>query len=480
MKIKDVEKRTQTDRATLYYYEKEGLLAPQRTENGYRIYDETDVEMIEKIKLLRYLHVSIEDLKKLNIGSLTLPEVMVKQLSLLQKDQEKTQVSTSICARILEDQGTFFGFHPEAYLKDSLSNDGATVFYASTEDDELPKVYEPLRRFFARAFDYLLYTVFWYLILYLLFRIDLLNRTTAMRVLDQGAVMLLMLFLEPLFLSVYRTTPGKKLLGMTLEKGRDIPLKYHEAFHRTYLVLLEGMGFLIPVVTIFTHIISYNRCVQGEEEPWDDGISYRVRDRKSLRVILYSVSSLTLVSILILLQYLYFMPPNRGNLTVEEFTENFAHYKRIYQMDLHGESLKRSGAWEDPYNFMDYYLPNHVTVPPALGFTLNDGFVTEVSFIVDVRDTDFFVYPYGDLMSLISLSLMEPDWNLLETRRKADALVNRMDFDYYNSFSLHSLSVLSENEVSFEGFEPTHNHMKPLHEAETNYYRQRFHAAKVK
>ena len=75
---------------------------------------------------------------------------------------------------------------------------------------------------------------------------------------------------------------------------------------------------------------------------------------------------------------------------------------------------------------------------------------------------------------------MEPDWNLLETRRKADALVNRMDFDYYNSFSLHSLSVLSENEVSFEGFEPTHNHMKPLHEAETNYYRQRFHAAKVK
>ena len=63
MKIKDVEKRTHMDRATLYYYEKEGLLSPERTENGYRIYSAEDLLMIEKIKLLRSLQISIEDLK---------------------------------------------------------------------------------------------------------------------------------------------------------------------------------------------------------------------------------------------------------------------------------------------------------------------------------------------------------------------------------------------------------------------------------
>ena len=95
MKIKDVEKRTQMDRATLYYYEKEGLLSPERTENGYRIYSAEDLLMIEKIKLLRSLQISIEDLKAMKRDDTSLSSVLETQLELLSSEEKKS--SSTAC-----------------------------------------------------------------------------------------------------------------------------------------------------------------------------------------------------------------------------------------------------------------------------------------------------------------------------------------------------------------------------------------------
>ena len=44
MLIRDLEQQTGLDRATIRYYEKEGLLNPHRTENGYRDYSDTDLQ----------------------------------------------------------------------------------------------------------------------------------------------------------------------------------------------------------------------------------------------------------------------------------------------------------------------------------------------------------------------------------------------------------------------------------------------------
>ena len=38
MTIKEIEERTGMDRANIRFYEKEGLLAPERLANGYRDY----------------------------------------------------------------------------------------------------------------------------------------------------------------------------------------------------------------------------------------------------------------------------------------------------------------------------------------------------------------------------------------------------------------------------------------------------------
>lgn len=88
MKIKEIEKRTGIQSANIRYYEKEGLLHPERNEeNNYRDYSEADVQRLEQIKILRLLGISIEEIKELYMDERTLEEVITARLE--QLDQEK-------------------------------------------------------------------------------------------------------------------------------------------------------------------------------------------------------------------------------------------------------------------------------------------------------------------------------------------------------------------------------------------------------
>lgn len=46
MRIQDLERITGMERATIRFYERQGMIAPQRGENGYRDYSEEDAEGI--------------------------------------------------------------------------------------------------------------------------------------------------------------------------------------------------------------------------------------------------------------------------------------------------------------------------------------------------------------------------------------------------------------------------------------------------
>lgn len=59
MRIQDLERLVNTDRATIRFYEKEGLIAPNRSENGYRDYTQENALELKRILLLRRLGVSI-------------------------------------------------------------------------------------------------------------------------------------------------------------------------------------------------------------------------------------------------------------------------------------------------------------------------------------------------------------------------------------------------------------------------------------
>ena len=63
MKIGELAKRTGFSTKAIRYYELVGLLAqPERTESGYRLYTEKDVERLEFIEKAKRLGFSLEDI----------------------------------------------------------------------------------------------------------------------------------------------------------------------------------------------------------------------------------------------------------------------------------------------------------------------------------------------------------------------------------------------------------------------------------
>lgn len=83
MKIQEIETRSGLERATIRYYEREGLLNPQRTENGYRDYSEADLKELKKIKLLRQLGLTLEKIRELQQGTGDFSEAMDNQIDAL-------------------------------------------------------------------------------------------------------------------------------------------------------------------------------------------------------------------------------------------------------------------------------------------------------------------------------------------------------------------------------------------------------------
>lgn len=80
MTIKELEEAVGMTRANIRFYEQEGLLSPARSANGYRDYSPEDAAALEKIKLLRRLHLDLNTLRRLQAGELTLAEALEKQL----------------------------------------------------------------------------------------------------------------------------------------------------------------------------------------------------------------------------------------------------------------------------------------------------------------------------------------------------------------------------------------------------------------
>ena len=64
--IGDVAKRLELNAKTIRYYEEMGLLSePERTESGYRLYSEADVERLRFIKGAKALGLSLAEIKEI-------------------------------------------------------------------------------------------------------------------------------------------------------------------------------------------------------------------------------------------------------------------------------------------------------------------------------------------------------------------------------------------------------------------------------
>lgn len=101
MTIKEMEQLTGMKKANIRYYEDKGLLKPVRDEsNNYRIYTREDIELLRKIKFLRTLGISIQNIRLLEEGKASLPCLMEQRKQEIRSQTEQLAALKKICARV--------------------------------------------------------------------------------------------------------------------------------------------------------------------------------------------------------------------------------------------------------------------------------------------------------------------------------------------------------------------------------------------
>jgi len=329
MNIREIEQQLGIPRANVRYYEKEGLLHPERSTNNYRVYTEADAETLKKIRLLRQLDMPVETIRAVQAGEVALTDALARQERLLEDEAVKLGQAREICRSMLADEVTYPALDPARY-------EGRAVPLPGPVEPPKPKrppvegaewAFDPWQRYWARSLDLGLSFGIAGAVLALVFRTSALNTNTALlRIVICVLGWTLELALEPLLLCTWGTTPGKWLLGLELRDAQGGKLSFSQGFRRTWDVLCAGYGFEIPVYSLVQMYRCYKGCRENQPLDYDSdgGFLYysKVADRWWWRAFASAAMSLLLVVAQVWCSFQSILPPNRGEVTAAEFAEN--------------------------------------------------------------------------------------------------------------------------------------------------------------
>ena len=436
MTIREIEELSCMTRANIRCSEKEGLITPERNSNGYRNYSEEDLNTLKRIRLLRTLHLSLEDIKSLSRNEQELAELLIRHLTNLKKEQQSLGRSVEVCERLCKDQAVYSSFDAQYYL--DLLDTSVSELPAELKEDAIPKVTSPWVRYFARSIDAAIYMILWNTFLSLVLHINIMETGFAGLVADIIAYNCLFLLAEPFMLSRFGTTPGKFLLGLRMTAETGARLTHGEALHRTWTVLKKGCGFNLPVYWIIRMYKSYRACKDGETLDWEQETLLWLNDRYIPLKVSVSLVVLTLINTLslILVWQAGALPQNRGDLTVEQYAENFNDMERYFSIDR------------------QLNLPGNITIY-GLDYTVEDGVMTGLNFSASCENEDITIASYGDLMAVSALAFLctQDDYRLLPAAPTFIYAQIKASGDSFSNFKISEAGVTISCTVEYDGYE---------------------------
>lgn len=107
MKIKEVENLLSVSRSNIRFYEKEGLLSPERKENNYRDYSEQDIAALKKILVLRKLGFTVEEILSMQKGELSFTDAADENISRLKEEISTLQGALKMTESLSAEKTTF-------------------------------------------------------------------------------------------------------------------------------------------------------------------------------------------------------------------------------------------------------------------------------------------------------------------------------------------------------------------------------------
>lgn len=388
MKVQDVECRTGLDRATIRFYEKEGLVIPTRLENGYRSYCDSDIHLLLKIKLLRQLGVSLAKIKNLQQGSESFAAVLSQQIDQLNQQIKSDTASKQVCLAMQQDSAKYDSLDASYYLE-MLSSQHVVKKTEFNEHVSIER--HPWRRFFARSIDSSLIAALLSFLVVVVFRIRPFssNALQALRYLSYIIAIPILAFLQ----HSLGTTPGKWTMGIRIEHANGGKLRFSEAFYREIGVFSMGQGLQIPIISLWRLYKSYKNDVEGEGNPWNADTEIIYMDWSVVKKTLIAVLSAASAALAWFSSMDTMLPQYRGaDITLAEFVQNYEDYEKT--LDRVSEySLSDDGLWiKKDQNHeviiidgdLDHERPDFV-----YQFT-NDGYLKSIRYTDHWEDAYFY------------------------------------------------------------------------------------------
>ena len=134
MKINELEDLLGVSKATIRYYEDQGLVTPQRSENGYREYSDEDVQLFQKIIVLRKLGLSMTELRDLIDGKAELDDVLSYNIEKLRTRQDEIASAIELCGKIKAEASDFSSIDSPKYLRHIYEDEQKGAHYAEAEE----------------------------------------------------------------------------------------------------------------------------------------------------------------------------------------------------------------------------------------------------------------------------------------------------------------------------------------------------------
>ena len=146
--------------------------------------------------------------------------------------------------------------------------------------------------------------------------------------------LLIIILVEPLMIRFFKTTPGKAVFGIRVSAPGGKRLSFIEAYARTFYMISIGLGFIvIPLYNVYRLYKSYKHYMESGETQWDEGYEYTFKIRNSrLITTTGALCAVVIAAAVIVFPSAAQMPKHRGDITLEQFTENVnrhMHYRHI-------------------------------------------------------------------------------------------------------------------------------------------------------
>jgi len=454
MTIKEIETLSGLTRANIRFYEAEGFIAPARGENGYRDYSEDDLEVLKKIKLLRMLHISLDEIKSLQKGEQSLGDALEKHLVQLAADKEDIEHSQKVCRAMQEDGATYETLDVGRYLEAMEQNEDTVVINGKLTGDIQPRHFIPWRRFFARYLDYMVYETVWMIFATVVLNQNLGGNTTLIETAFQSLMgLLLMLAIEPVLLSHFGTTIGKWILGIRVTDNEDGKLSYASALERTGKVLWHGMRVRIPIYELFSNYKCFNAYMNGETLAWEWDSELTVKDEAYWRIGAMVAGHVAMVVALAVGISFAEFPKNRGDITVAEFAKNYNRYMDYLEIEAEYK-LDSDGTWKRKAAEGVHYIYLYGEIPtPEFVYTIEDGYMMGLYFEQKLDDYDVLMSTYAEerILAIMAFVLTQDGIDLNKTQVKQ--LVNEINQQPFDSFSYEVYGVAIHCEVSYSGYD---------------------------